>query len=215
MDIYLSQSFQNGLYRKYLIFHCLLLWLIIEAHPIHLNPCYASTMATNGTFISMDIKRMPLEKVCAKILNETEYEIIFDRKWKDKAITIKLDNVALTNGLRRIIKVAGIKSYALVHNNNQIKVFSFESTTSNSQDLAVKYNRGGGYNLDELEPDSMLESSSSDIGIRLSLAELEVVKEAQKRKMQNLPKNTVVTPPSDSGRGLTLGELEALQKSSK
>ena len=144
MDIYLSQFFQNGLYRKYLIFHCLLLWLIIEAHPIHLNPCYASTMATNGTFISMDIKRMPLEKVCEKILNETEYEIIFDRKWKDKAITIKLDNVALTNGLRRIIKVAGIKSYALVHNNNQIK--------------AVKYNGGGGYNRDELDSDSMLES---------------------------------------------------------
>ena len=126
-----------------------------------------------------------------------------------------MDNVALTNGLRRIIKVAGIKSYALVHNNNQIKVFSFESTTSNSQNLAVKYNGGGGYKRDELDSDSMLESSSSDIGIRLSLAELEALKVVNEKKMQSLPKNTVVTPPSDSGRGLSLGELEAVKEAQK
>jgi hypothetical protein len=205
MGIYLPQPLPKDLYsqfnqyRKYFIFLFILFWLMIGVHPIPLPPSYASTIPSNDVSFSIDVKRMPLGKVCKKILNETEYEIIFDQRWQDKAITVKLDNVHLFLGLRRIIKLTGMKNYALVQNKSKIKVFSFESTTSNSL-------------MDELGSKTMLESSQSDVGINLTLAEMKILKEINEEQMENIPKDTIITPPSDSGSELTLGELEALKK---
>jgi len=237
MGTYRQRPFFEKVRKALFISIYVLFWVvIIETYGTNLSQCYASVNVVNDVSFSLNIESLPLKEACEIIKNETDYKIIFDPTWQDKSITLRLDNVPLSHVLRRIIKMTGIKNYALIQHNNEIKILSFDSVSSDGES-----------STQELNADLLQNYSSTDVGINLTLAdmqalkkksdegmkdrskdafvtppsssgkmltaeELEALKQANNEEMENIPKNTVVTPPSSSGRGLTVEELEALKQ---
>ena len=207
MDLYRQRSYKKKS-SKALIFSisiCLLFLLeIIGTYGTHVSQCCASVSFSSEVSFSLDIESLPLKKACDIILNKTDYKLIFDPKWQDKAITLKFDDVPLYEGIRRIIKIAGITNYALVQNSNEIKILSFDNISSD-----------GERTIEELNADSMQDTSTTDVGISLTLADMQALKQKAEENKNNTPKDMIVTPPSSSGRGMTVEELEALKQANK
>ena len=205
MNSYRQQSSQIKSYKsRSVCIFILCLLLFIGAFDIHPTQCYASIGVTIDVSFSLDVERLPLKKACEIILKETDYKIIFEPKWHNTVITLKLDNVTLSDGIKRIIKITGITNYALVQNSNEIRILSFDINTDKKNSPK------------ELNADSMLDTSSStDAGISLTLADMQVLKKNSEEDLNNIPQNRIVTPPSSSGEGLTLEELEALKQANK
>jgi type II secretory pathway component GspD/PulD (secretin) len=204
-----------------------------EIYPIH---SYAFRNSHNEVLFSLNIKNMSLEKVCEKIKDSTNYKIIFEPKWKNILITIKLENVTLTYGLKKIMNAVGTKNYALVQNDHEIEIFSFDRIT---QDVVYSENQfyfdsiqkrfsdynGISQNIEEnqaLQNESLknVKDNSQDYfvtpptktGKGLTARELKSLELMNKQNIESRANDTIVTPPSESGEGLTARELKSLLK---
>lgn len=237
MDSYDQRPHIKKIPKALIVSICLVfLSVFIDVYGISLSQCYASVNVSNDVSFSLNIESLPLKKACEIIKNETDYKIIFDTTWQDMPITLKLDNVPLSHGLKRIIKMTGIKNYALVQHSNEIRILSFDSVSPGNDrslkdsdtaapqvhtstavspslilaDMQALKKKSDEYMINR--PKDVVVTPPSSSGNGLTLEELEALKQANKEEMENIPQNTVVTPPSNSGKGLTVGELEALNK---
>jgi len=155
-------------------------------------PCRASVKGTEPPVFSLDVKNMPLKKIFKDILNTTGYQILFDKRWENERVTVKLDNVPLIKGLKQILKNAGIENYSLVERNRTLEIYTL-----------------GHKHLGQIASIIM----NSD-GTGLTRQELKALHERQKReiaKMANDP-NVIVIPPEGDHPGVTRRQLEALHE---
>ncbi|MFC1813815.1 hypothetical protein ACFL03_14110 [Thermodesulfobacteriota bacterium] len=203
----------NRLHISFRVFLIFFLGILISAS-FNTLPCWGSEKALEPAVISLDVKNMPLKKVCDQILNATGYEIIFNKKWINEPITIKLNNVALTEGLKRIIQKLGIKNHAIVAEevNHTLQIYTFDGQllAQVRQDYSIRGVQNNGGNID---PDEMIVTPPSVSGQGLTRGELEALLEANKSR--TLSEDDIITPLSASGKGLTRGELKALIESNK
>ncbi|MBW1717553.1 MAG: hypothetical protein JRJ77_17340 [Deltaproteobacteria bacterium] len=155
-------------------------------------PCWASGKGSEPPVFSLDVKNMPLKEIFKDILNTTGYQILFDKKWENERITVKLDNVPLIPGLKQILRNAGIENYSLVERNRTLEIYTL-----------------GHKHLGQIASIIM----NSD-GTGLTREELKALHERQKReieKMANDP-DVIVIPPEGDRPGVTRRELQALHE---
>jgi len=164
--------------------------VIVSFDPI---PCRASKGSEPPVF-SLDVKNMPLKKIFKEILKTTGYQILFDKRWENERVTVKLDNVPLIQGLKQILRNAGIENYSLVERNRTLEIYTL-----------------GHKHLGQIA------STINSDGTGLTRQELKALHERQKReieKMANDP-DTIVIPPEGDRPGVTRRELHALHERQK
>lgn len=104
-----------------------LLWAALPA-----TPCRGSDRAADPT-ITLDVQNEPLRNVLEKISRTTKWKIIVPDRWMDKPITQKLDKVSLEEGLRFILKDAGIENLLLTYDEERKTVALYDAEMQRGQ----------------------------------------------------------------------------------
>ena len=86
----------------------------------------SAKLSTNPT-ITLDVKNEPLRSVLGLIYKTTAWKIKAPNKWMDRPVTQTLNEVKLEDGLRFILKNAGIENLLLLYDEN-IKVITVFDT---------------------------------------------------------------------------------------
>jgi hypothetical protein len=101
--------------------------------------CWGSDHVSANPMITLDVKNEQLRSVLGKISKTTRWMIKVPDKWLDKPVTQTLNKVTLEEGLRFILKDAGVENLLLMYDENikLITVFDTESPQRQSADRPV------------------------------------------------------------------------------
>lgn len=102
----------------------LLVGLLSAALPA--TPCRGADRAADPT-ITLDVQNEPLRSVLEKISRMTKWKIIVPDRWMDKPITQTLDKVPLEEGLRFVLKDAGIENLLLTYDESRKTVALYDA----------------------------------------------------------------------------------------
>jgi hypothetical protein len=91
--------------------------------------CWGSDKESAGPAITLDVQNEPLRSVLGKISKTTRWKIKAPDKWMDKPVTQTLNKVTLEEGLRSVLKNAGVENLLLLYDEN-IKVVTLFDTES-------------------------------------------------------------------------------------
>ncbi len=96
--------------------------------------CWGSDKSPADPTITLNVDNEPLRSVFAKISKTTSWKIQAPDKWMNRPITQSLTGVPLADGLRFILKSAGIENILLLYddNNRVITVFDTENLVKQS-----------------------------------------------------------------------------------
>jgi len=89
--------------------------------------CWGSDQESVAPAITLDVKNEPLRSVLGKISKTTRWQIKAPDKWMDKPVTQTLNKVTLEEGLRSVLKNAGVEDLMLLYDEN-IKVVTLFDT---------------------------------------------------------------------------------------
>lgn len=78
-------------------------------------PCRGSDRASADPTITLDVQHEPLRSVLGSISKTTRWKITAPDKWMDKPVTQRLTNVSLEEGLRFILRDAGVENLLLTY----------------------------------------------------------------------------------------------------
>lgn len=87
---------------------------------------------TNPT-ITLDVKNEPLRSVLGLIYKTTAWKIKAPNKWMDRPVTQTLNEVKLEDGLRFILKNAGIENLLLLYDENIMVITVFDTEAPQRQ----------------------------------------------------------------------------------
>jgi hypothetical protein len=98
------------------------------------TPCRGSDSASADRTITLNVQNEPLRSVLGKISKTTGWKIKAPDKWMDKPITQTLNSVSIEEGLRFILKDAGLESLLLTYDEDRktITVYDTESRQGQS-----------------------------------------------------------------------------------
>ncbi|MHB9096451.1 MAG: hypothetical protein ACYC5X_01360 [Syntrophales bacterium] len=96
------------------------------------TPCRGSDGAADPT-ITLDVRNEPLRSVLEKISKTTKWKIIVPDRWLDKPVTQTLDKVSMEEGLRFILKDAGIENLLLTYDENRKTVAAYDTEMQQRQ----------------------------------------------------------------------------------
>lgn len=97
--------------------------------------CWGSDKVSTNPTITLDVKNEPLRSVLGKISKTTRWKIKAPDKWMDKPVTQTLNKVTLEEGLRSVLRSAGIEDLLLMYDEN-IKVVTLFDTESPQKQAA-------------------------------------------------------------------------------
>jgi hypothetical protein len=80
--------------------------------------CWGSALESVAPAITLDVKNEPLRSVLGKISKTTRWQIKAPDKWMDKPVTQTLNKVTLEEGLRSVLKSAGVENLLLMYDEN-------------------------------------------------------------------------------------------------
>lgn len=137
---------------------------------------------------------MPLKEIFKDIFDTTGYQILFDKKWENERVTVKLDNVSLIQSLKKILKNAEIQNYSLIEKDKTITIYTCGSKS----------------------PGNIASNIHSD-GTGLTEIELKALHEKQMQEihMRAVDPNEILIPGSNGKPGVTRQELQALHERQK
>ena len=100
------------------------------------TPCRGSDRASTGPTITLDVQNKPLRSVLEEIAKTTGWKIKAPDKWMEKPITQTLNKVSMEEGLRFILKDAGVENLLLTYDENRktITVYDTEIRQGQSAD---------------------------------------------------------------------------------
>jgi hypothetical protein len=131
------------------------------------TPCRGSDRASADPTITLDVQNEPLRSVLEKISKTTRWKIKAPDRWMDKPITQTLNNVTLEEGLRFILKDAGVENLLLTYDENRktITVYDTEIQRGQSADRPPTQvdARPPVYPASD-QPDPMLQRPKKDAG---------------------------------------------------
>jgi hypothetical protein len=170
-------------------------------------PCYGESADTKPQSLTLKVENLPLDDVLKRISHDIGREIIVNPPWGKVPLTLNFKDIPLEEGIRKIIDALGRPSHFIVTNEKYKKVTLLISGLPSVSPAASMGNK-------TTSPDDKGATLSSDSHIgSLIAAELEAMKSEHKNHWMDLPKDTVISPPSASGGpGLTIGQLEAIIK---
>jgi hypothetical protein len=122
------------------------LTLILIAFPtVHLaaSPCWGSDQPPADPTITLNADNEPLQSVFAKISKTTSWKIEAPNKWMNRPITQTLNGVPLAEGLRFILKSAGIENILLLYDDNNRVITVFDTENAVKQSAAVPSGQTG------------------------------------------------------------------------
>jgi hypothetical protein len=158
------------------------------------------------------VENLPLDDVLKKISHDTGREIIVNPPWGKVPLTLNFKDIPFEEGIRKIIDALGRPSHFIVTNEKDQKVtLLISGLPSGGQNTTNVLAASMGNKTTSPDDKGAILTSDSQIG-SLIAAELEAIAE-HKKYWTDLPKDTVIGPPSTSGGpGLTKGQLEAIKK---
>jgi hypothetical protein len=183
---------------------------------------YNDVTALESETISIDVKETPLNEIFKLISADTGYEIKINEKWAERPITIKLEDIAVEPGLKRIMNSLKMRDVAIVTDKEKktIEILIFYSDSgnvkkganhkgysTNNKQKAERLNKNGdgitvSGNFIDTPP-----SESGEPG--MTVKELKAIEELQ----INIPDDLTGAPPSESGEpGMTVEELKAIEE---
>lgn len=89
--------------------------------------CWGSDKTSANSTITLDVKNEPLRSVLGKISKTTQWKIKAPDKWMDKPVTQTLSKVTLEEGLRSVLRNAGVENLMMMYDEN-IKVVTLFDT---------------------------------------------------------------------------------------
>ena len=202
---------QRGFLRAkgiFILFFGFFIWAIIPT-----LPCWGVSIESKPPALTLGVKDLPLKDILNRISHDTGYEITVSQQWAEVPLTVNFNDLALEEGLEKILRVLGRPSHFIVtdEGNRNVEILIIGSPFSHQNTEKTIATFRGNKITDPMDMEVTSPSESRERG--LTLAELEAIKKEQRKKRETLPKDTVISPPSMSGGpGLTLGELEAIKK---
>ena len=89
--------------------------------------CWGSDQKSVTPVITLDVQNEPLQSVLKKISKTTRWEIKVPDNWLEKPVTQALNKATLEEGLRAVLKGAGIDDLLLLHDENTKVVTLFDT----------------------------------------------------------------------------------------
>jgi hypothetical protein len=169
-------------------------------------PCFGESVDSKPAALTLKVENLPLEDVLKRISHDIGFEIIVNPPWGQVPLSLNLKDTSLEEGIRKIIQALGKPSHFIVTNEKDKKVT-----------LLISGLPSVGPNTAN-EPAASLgnKTISPDGKGFLTAAELKAIEYKTKKYRKNLPKDTVIGPPSSSGGpGLTIRQLEAVKQQQK
>ena len=100
-------------------------------------PCWGSDRSPAEPTITLNADNEPLQSVFAKISKTTSWKIQAPDKWMNRPITQTLTGVPLAEGMRSILKSAGIENILLLYDDNNRVITVFDTETALRQSTTV------------------------------------------------------------------------------
>ena len=97
--------------------------------------CWGSDKESAAPAITLDARNEPLRSVLGKISKTTRWKINAPDKWMDKPVSQTLNKATLEEGLRSVLKSAGVENLLLMYDEN-IKVVTLFDTESPQKQAA-------------------------------------------------------------------------------
>jgi hypothetical protein len=98
--------------------------------------CWGSDKESADPAITLDVQNEPLRSVLGKISKTTRWKIKAPDKWMDKPVTQTLNKVTLEEGLRSVLKSAGVENLLLMYDENIKVVTLFDTEAAQKQSSA-------------------------------------------------------------------------------
>ncbi len=95
--------------------------------------CWGEDKESAAPVITLDVKNEPLRSVLGKISKTTHWRINAPDIWMEKSVTQTLNRVTLEEGLRSVLKSAGIDDLLLMYDENIKMVTLFDTESPQKQ----------------------------------------------------------------------------------
>ena len=95
--------------------------------------CRGADRASAGPLITLDVQNEPLRSVLGKISKTTGWRITAPDKWMDKPITQTLYQVSMEEGLRFILRDAGVENLLLTYDENGKTITVYDTQIQHGQ----------------------------------------------------------------------------------
>jgi hypothetical protein len=132
----ISGSMERTIMWSIALFRVFFAVFLIAFPTVHLaaTPCWGSDQPPAEPTITLNADNEPLQSVFAKISKTTLWKIQAPNRWMNRPITQTLNEVPLAEGLRFILKSAGIENILLLYDdkNRVITVFDTENAVKQS-----------------------------------------------------------------------------------
>jgi hypothetical protein len=97
------------------------------------TPCWGSDRTTADPTITLDVQNEPLRSVLGRISKTTCWTIQVPDKWMDKPITQMLNTVSMEEGLRFILKDAGVENLLLTYDEGRMTITVYDTEIQHGQ----------------------------------------------------------------------------------
>jgi hypothetical protein len=111
----------------FIVFVFVVLFVELFSANLPTDYCWGSDKESADPAITLDIKNEPLRTVLGKISKTTRWQINAPDKWMDKPVSQTLIKATLEEGLRAVLKSAGVEDLLLLYDEN-IKVVTLFDT---------------------------------------------------------------------------------------
>ena len=95
--------------------------------------CWGSGKVSANPTITLNVTNEPLKGVLGKISKTTGWKIKAPEKWMEKPVTQTLNKASMEEGLRSILKNAGIENLLLMYNEDIMVVTIFDTESAQGQ----------------------------------------------------------------------------------
>jgi hypothetical protein len=111
----------------FIVFVFVVLFVELFSANLPTDYCWGSDKESADPAITLDVKNEPLRTVLGKISKTTRWQIKAPDKWMDKPVSQRLNKATLEEGLRAVLKSAGVEDLLLLYDEN-IKVVTLFDT---------------------------------------------------------------------------------------
>lgn len=110
-----------------------LFWVSWLTAALTSTPCWGADESAAQAMITLDVKNEPLRSVLGKITKATKWKIKVPDQWLDKPVSQTLNYVTLEEGLRSVLKNAGVENLLLMYDENIKAVTLFDTESAQKQ----------------------------------------------------------------------------------
>ena len=93
-----------------------LFFIVLVSANLTATLCWGSCKVSANPTITLDVTNEPLKGVLGKISKTTGWKIKAPEKWMEKPVTQTLNKASMEEGLRSLLKNAGIENLLLMYN---------------------------------------------------------------------------------------------------